>query len=133
VGGVDDMLAAVRILIVDDDSETCELLQRLLEGYGARVRTSTSAADALLRIDHETPDVLVSDITMPDRDGYDLVREIRRRPLERGGGVPAIALTALDGAEDKRAALTAGFQLHLRKPVEPETLVSAVAGLARAS
>jgi PAS domain S-box-containing protein len=124
-------LHALRVLVVDDDPDTCELLRRVLEDYGASVATATSVQDALSRWEARPPDVLVSDISMPDQDGYSLVREIRRKPADRGGAVPAIALTAFGRAEDQRAALEAGFQLHLRKPVEPYELVRRVAALGR--
>jgi CheY-like chemotaxis protein len=78
----------------------------------------------------ETPDVVLSDIAMPDRDGYDLIRTLRELPPLQGGDVPAIALTAYAREEDRLAALSAGFQIHLAKPVEPGELISSVAHLA---
>lgn len=119
------------MLVVDDDPDTCEVLRRLLEEFGAQVDTHTSVRDALAAWDAGPPDVLVSDIGMPEQDGYTLAREIRRRPDALGGQVPAIALTAFGRPEDRDAALQAGFHVHLRKPVEPDALVAAVARLAR--
>jgi PAS domain S-box-containing protein len=126
-------LEHLRIMVVDDDADTCELLRRVLEDYGADVHTATSVQDALARWTSEQPDVLVSDISMPEQDGYALVREVRRKPIEEGGAVPAIAVTAFGRPEDRRAALGAGFQAHLRKPVEPFDLVTAIASLHAAS
>ncbi len=125
-------LQSVDVLVVDDDADTCELLRRILEECGARVRTSTSAQSALEQWESAPPHVLVSDISMPERDGYSLVREIRRRPDAAGGHVPAIALTAFGRPEDQRAALDAGFQAHMRKPVEPADLVTTISELVRA-
>ena len=91
-----------------------------------------SAQEALAALPSLQPDVLVSDIAMPERDGYDLIKEVRRLPRDQGGEIPAIALTAYARGEDCARALACGFQLHLAKPVEPAELVAAVARLATA-
>jgi CheY-like chemotaxis protein len=92
--------------------------------------TAGSADEALEKFHHARPHVLVSDIAMAGRDGYDLIRAIREMPADRGGEVPAAALTAYAREEDRIRALNAGFQMHLAKPVEPAALTSAVAHLA---
>src|SRR5262249_15453758 len=102
-----------------------------LEEVGAKVCAVPSVTKALETMSEGTPDVLVSDIAMPDRDGYDLIRDIRSRAEDEGGNVPALALTAFARGEDCRRALLAGFQMHAAKPVEPEELVAMVAALAR--
>ncbi|MEW6272868.1 MAG: CHASE domain-containing protein, partial [Thermodesulfobacteriota bacterium] len=124
-------LAGLRVLVVDDDGETRELIKVILEEFGAEVcavASVTRALDALARL---RPDVLVSDIAMPERDGYDLIRHVRGLRDEEGGKIPALALTAFARSEDCRRALLAGFQMHAAKPVEPDELVSMVAALAR--
>jgi CheY-like chemotaxis protein len=124
-------LALLDVLVVDDDADTCELLRRVLEAFGAHVRTSQSVREALTQWDVAPPNVLVSDIGMPEQNGYALVRAIRRKSPENGGTVPAIALTAMARAEDRRKAEDAGFQLFFRKPIEPWDLVGAVYALGR--
>ncbi|HLO47791.1 MAG TPA: ATP-binding protein, partial [Kamptonema sp.] len=123
-------LAGVRILVVDDDADTCELIATVLGQCGAIVKTAASAKLALESMELITPDVLVSDIGMPDQNGYDLIRKVRELEAQRGGYIPAIALTAYARAEDRQLALQAGFQLHFPKPVEPAKLVAVLADLA---
>jgi len=101
---------------------------RLLERCGSEVRSSTSAAQALEIIERWQPNLLISDIGMPHEDGYALIRKVRALPAERGGQIPAVALTAYAGAEDRKRALEAGYQMHLPKPVDPAELTTAVAG-----
>ncbi len=123
-------LAGVRVLVVDDDAETCELVTRLLEQAGAFTATASSAEEALARLERFAADVLISDIGMPDRDGNELIREVRAF----GYGpdrLPAIALTALTRPEDRSRALLAGFQLHLGKPVGGSELIAAITSLRR--
>jgi CheY-like chemotaxis protein len=124
-------LAGLRVLVVDDDGETRDLIKVILEEFGAEVCTVPSVTRALDALERVRPDVLVSDIAMPERDGYDLIRHVRGLRDEDGGGIPALALTAFARSEDCRRALLAGFQMHAAKPVEPEELVSMVAALAR--
>jgi hypothetical protein len=105
------------------------MMRRFLEGYKAVVLTSGSASEALDVFKREKPDVVVSDIGMPERDGYELIRELRS--LEHGQNqTPAIALTAYARTEDRIKAINAGFQLHLSKPVEPAELITVVASVA---
>ncbi len=119
----------MRVLVVDDEPDARSLLRRLLEDCHAVVRTSASARDALDQIAAEPPDVLVSDIGMPGEDGYSLIRRVRALGAERGGNVPAVALTAYARSEDRVRAIRAGFQTHVVKPVEPAELITVVASL----
>ncbi len=122
-------LDGVRVLVVEDEPDTRELLRTLLERLGADVATAASCVEALRAFDDAPPDVLLSDIGMPEKTGYDLIREVRRRDGNAGGTVPAAALTAYAGADDRRRAVEAGFQLHLAKPVDPDRLAEVVASL----
>ncbi len=126
-------LAGLWALVVDDEADARELVATLLNQCGARVTTAASAAEAftLLREGEAgaRPDVLVSDIGMPDEDGYQLLRRVRALGREQGGSIPAIALTAFGRARDRIKALSAGFQTHIPKPVEPEELMMVIAGL----
>lgn len=124
-------LQRLRLLVVDDDPDTCEIIGAVLEAEGAEVRTCLSATSALELLDAWVPDVLVSDIAMPGEDGYTLMRKIRARNREAGGGMLAVALTAYGGNEDRLRALSAGFQLHIGKPVEPDRLVAIVASVVK--
>jgi signal transduction histidine kinase/CheY-like chemotaxis protein len=123
------VLAGLRILAVDDQEEVRDLLTEILVGYGASVITASSAAEALDAIRRELPDLLVSDLGMPDQDGYSLIQLIRALDDDRGGRVPAIALTAYAQSTDRLRALDAGFQSHMVKPVEPGELVMTIAAL----
>lgn len=107
-----------------------ELVRRLLEECGATVTTASSAAEALELVASVRPDVLVSDIGMPHQDGYELLRKLRRLPDAKLRQVPAVALTAFARSEDRLAALHAGYQMHVAKPVEPAELIASVASLA---
>ena len=100
------------------------------EHSGAQVRATASAPEALEAFRRDVPDVLISDIGLPGEDGYALMGKIRALPATEGGQVPALALTAYSGAEDRRKALAAGFQMHVPKPAEPAALVAKVAVLA---
>lgn len=120
-------LRGVRVLVVDDEHDTREVLSVMLARYGAEIRTAGSAAEAMEIYSQWQPDVLVSDIGMPEEDGYALIQQIRALPQENGADVPAIALTAFASAQDKERALSAGFQRHLAKPVEPVALAKNVA------
>ena len=123
-------LEGVSVLVVDDDTDARHLIATLLEERGARVRAVGSSDEALAALASEQPDVLVSDIEMPGQDGYSLMRTIRALPPERGGRVPAAALTAYARTEDRMQALLAGFHLHMPKPVQPAELAAVVASLA---
>jgi signal transduction histidine kinase/ActR/RegA family two-component response regulator len=124
-------LTGLRVLVVDDEADARALFTNVLEQCDARVRAVASAGTALTILERWRPDVLVSDIAMPGESGYVLMRRIRRLPPEAGGTIPALAVTAYAGAEDVKLALSAGFQAHVTKPVEPAALALAVGSLAR--
>jgi two-component system CheB/CheR fusion protein len=126
-------LAGVTVLAVDDEADAREALQHLLDGVGATTIVAGSTDEALVSFKKRRPDVIVSDIGMRGRDGYELLRAIRALPAGKGGGVPAIALTAYSTLEDRDRAMGAGFQLHLSKPVESARLIGAVAALVSGS
>jgi hypothetical protein len=123
-------LAGIQVLIVEDDDDARALVAKVLEGRGALVEAASSAREALDVLAKERIDVLLSDIEMPGTDGYQLIRELRLRPPQQGGSVPAAALTAYARTEDRLRALRAGFQMHLPKPVQPAELITVVASLA---
>jgi len=123
-------LARLRVLVVDDDADTVEVVRQVLEQAGADVVAAGSAREALDQLAARPPDVLLSDLGMPGVDGYALIRRVRGLDPARGGRVPAAALTARIEAEDRREALTAGYQVYLSKPIEPAELTAAVARLA---
>jgi len=123
-------LVGLRVLVVDDEADTCELLQAILEGCGAQVKTASSAAAALEAVKEEVFDVLVSDIGMPEEDGYSLLAKVRALGKERGSKVPAAALTAYASEADRIRVLQSGFQIHVPKPISPSELVAVVANLA---
>jgi PAS domain S-box-containing protein len=123
-------LSGVRILIVDDEPDSRALLRRLLEDCHASVLTAASAGEAIEILHRERPQVLLSDIGMPEQDGYDLIRAVRSWGPGQGGDVPAAAVTAFARDEDRRQAFQAGFQSHIAKPVDPSHLIAAVAHLA---
>lgn len=122
-------LTDVTVLAVEDEVDTLDLLTIILEAYGARVEGFTSANEALAVLSQGQPDVLISDIGMPGIDGYEFIRQVRKLPRDRGGQIPAIALTAYAGETDHEKALAAGFDLHISKPVEPDQIVEAIANL----
>jgi two-component system, chemotaxis family, CheB/CheR fusion protein len=121
-------LVDIRVLIVDDDPGTRDAVAEMLKGTGAEVRVVESAAEGLVAVEAFRPSVVLCDIAMPGEDGYSFIR--RLRALEGGGAVPAVALTALAGEEDRRRALSAGFQMHVSKPVDINRLTQAVVDLA---
>jgi CheY-like chemotaxis protein len=114
------------VLVVDDAPDALYFIVETLRRAGATVDSATSADEGLTLFRQHRPDVLISDIAMPDRDGYDLLRAIRELPPSLDGQVPAVALTAYAREEDRLRSLSAGFQVHLAKPVEPAAIVSAV-------
>jgi PAS domain S-box-containing protein len=126
-------LRGIRVLIVDDEPDARETLLEILEHCDAEVLAVGSADEALRELERFKPHVLLSDIGMPGEDGYALIRRVRELPPERGGRVPAAALTAFARGEDRRRALLAGFQMHVPKPVEVNELATVVATLARGS
>jgi predicted PurR-regulated permease PerM/ActR/RegA family two-component response regulator len=127
------VLSGTSVLLVDDDEEVRTALVELLKDAGARVFFARSAAEALSLLEQNRPDVLLSDLAMPEQDGFDLIRLIRALPPERGGAIAAGALSGYSTDEDRARSLAAGFQQHLSKPVDPIELIAAVRNLAAAS
>jgi CheY-like chemotaxis protein len=125
-------LRDLTVLVVDDDADARESLKIMLGSCGARVVACDGAMAALEEIERERPDILVSDIGLPEMDGYALISARRRHEAEVGAPfVPAVALTAYGRIEDRVRALEAGFQAHLIKPVEPDELVAVIRSLVR--
>jgi signal transduction histidine kinase len=118
------------ILLVDDEADSRELLNLVLGSCGAEVTTVGSASEAFRVIQDRKFDVIISDIGMPEEDGFSLISRLRELPAEKGGSIPAVALTAYARAEDRIQALRSGFQMHIAKPVEPSELIAVVANLA---
>jgi PAS domain S-box-containing protein len=123
-------LDGLRILVVDDDQDSLDLASAILSGAGAVVTTSRSAAEALELVRHGRPDVLISDIEMPGEDGYALIRKVRGLDRSSGGATPAVALTAYGRVEDRLRTISAGYSMHVPKPVQPVELTTIVASLA---
>ena len=122
-------LDGLLILVVDDEEDTRQLLTQSLTYYGATVITAASAAEGLTELTGKNPDVLVSDIGMPDEDGYSFIRKVRTVSDEKLKDIPAVALTGFARAQDRMRALSSGFQNHVAKPVEPDELVMVIASL----
>jgi CheY-like chemotaxis protein len=122
-------LAGIRVLVVEDEPDARDLIKRLLEKSNADVVVVSSVGEALGALEAARPDVILSDIGLPERDGYAFMRAIRQRGIR----IPAAALTALARSEDRTRALQAGYQTHIAKPVEPVELIAAVAALANAA
>jgi signal transduction histidine kinase/DNA-binding response OmpR family regulator len=122
-------LDGLKIMVVDDEEDARSLLVEVLSERGARVTSAESVAHALAQFALFAPDILVSDIGMPEADGYSLIRQVRRLTADEGGKIPAIALTAYARAEDVERAMEAGFQRHLAKPVNAERLITLIASL----
>ena len=129
--GEDRLRAGLSVLLVDDEEDAREALRLILQQNGMLVTTAASAREASELVERLQPDILLSDIAMPGEDGLSLIRRVRMLPLDRGGQVPAIALSAYAGAEDRRQALLAGFQRHMSKPVDPAQLLAVVAAMTR--
>jgi PAS domain S-box-containing protein len=119
-------LSGIKVLVVDDDADSREFVSFALELYGAEVITASSVFEALQIFVESKPNVLVSDIGMPEMDGYEFLRQIRNWASEQGGLIPAIALTAYAGEFNQRQAAAAGYQMHISKPVEPDALAAAI-------
>jgi len=126
----DVRLDGVRVMVVEDEQDVRDFLRMSLVHYGAEVTAFETSADALVAVEAQRPDVLVSDIGMPGEDGYAFIRRVRALGPDRGGQVPAAALTAYAKGEDGQRVLSAGFQVHLPKPVQPADLANVVATLA---
>jgi PAS domain S-box-containing protein len=125
----DEKLKGLRILVVEDDADTQELLKTVLRQHGAEVVAEGSAASAFAQFERAKPDVIISDIAMGGENGYHLIKRIRSLRPAAGGHIPAIALTAYASAADRRRALLAGFQTHLAKPIEPDDLLAVILSL----
>ncbi|MDT4952091.1 MAG: hypothetical protein QOJ02_229 [Acidobacteriota bacterium] len=123
-------LDGLRVLLVDDDQDTLQMLAVILTTYKATVQTTASSSEALEALQWFRPDVLVSDLAMPDDDGYSLISKIRELEAASGNKIPAVALTAYVRVEDRVRALSAGFNMFVPKPVEPTELITAIANLA---
>lgn len=126
-------LSGIRVLVVDDDSSARQMIATVLTQSGAEVKSCVSSSEALEAVSQWKPDVLMSDIGMPNEDGYALIQKVRRLKAECGGSVPAAALTAYAREEDRARSLREGFQIHVSKPVEPAELVAVVSGLVQQS
>ena len=123
------VLAGLRVLVVDDEYDTRQVISTVISQFGGEVIACASACEALEALQRFRPDILMSDIGMPGEDGYALIRQVRALPLDCGGATPAAALTAYARDEDRRRALSAGYQLHIAKPFSPQDLVTAVSSL----
>jgi CheY-like chemotaxis protein len=124
-------LAGLRVLVVDDEADAREIVSAILVQAGAEVATAASVPQAIDLIDQWMPDILISDIGMPNEDGYDLIRKVRTRSSDKQGQIPAIALTAYARTQDRLKVLSAGYQMHVPKPIEPIELATVVASLAK--
>ena len=124
-------LRGVSVLVVDEDPQQLAFLRDTLEPQGAVVVTASTLNEAMARLKRDAPDVLLSDLVLPGEDGLSLIRDIRRLDQRSGGATPACALTALARSEDRRRALSAGFQIHVAKPAAPSEIVKTVEWLAR--
>jgi CheY-like chemotaxis protein len=124
-------LEGLRVLIVDDEPDALEFLRFVLQRSRAEVAAASSTDEALRELESFRPHVIVSDIGMPGRDGYELVRSLRSLPPERGGKLPAVALTAYARTEDERRAIREGFQTHIPKPFEPSELLNTIVSLCK--
>jgi PAS domain S-box-containing protein len=124
-------LRGLRVLVVDDEEDARRLVGAILQDCGCRVTLASNVAEAMQKLLTSELDVLLSDIGMPEEDGYDLIEKVRALPRERGGEIPAAALTAYARPEDRRRMLNAGYSIHLAKPIEPAELVAVVTTLTR--
>lgn len=122
-------LEQIQVLLVEDHCDSRDSIKLLIEQTGAEVTAVASVKEALACLNHAAFHILVSDIAMPEADGYQLIRQIREKELQHGGTLPAIALTAYTKPEDQALALASGFQMHISKPVEPDILINAIAQL----
>jgi CheY-like chemotaxis protein len=124
-------LDGLHILVVEDDADGLELMSTVIERAGARATAVASVRAALEALESLRPDAVVSDIGLPSEDGYALIRQVRAREAERGGFLPAVALTGYVHAEERAQVLAAGFQVHIAKPVDLAELIAAIAAVAR--
>jgi CheY-like chemotaxis protein len=124
-------LTGISVLVVDDNDDAREILRAVLEAEGALIATAASAAEAFDYLDHAIPNMMLVDISMPVVNGFELLELLRLRPFERGGRVPAAALTGYISGEDRARANAAGFAAYLVKPVDPHELIAVVKSLSR--
>lgn len=124
-------LKGIKVMVVDDQADAIHLVKRILEDRGATVTACTSGVECLNCVPSLRPDVVITDIGMPDMNGYELIGKMRALSPEQGGRTPAVALTAFARSEDRRHAMLAGFDVHVAKPVEPGELAAVVSRLAR--
>jgi CheY-like chemotaxis protein len=122
-------LAGARVLVVDDEKDTLEIVSMLIRSHGAETQAAASAAEALERLADFRPDAVVSDLAMPGEDGHAFIRRVRALPADRGGAVPALALSAHVYGEDRDRALASGFDAFLPKPVGPRALIDCLRAL----
>jgi CheY-like chemotaxis protein len=127
-------LVGRRVLLVEDQADAREIIDAALQHYGVSVVNAASSREALAALDedilaHRLPDAIVSDIGLPDEDGYRLMEQLSSRPKSLGGKIPVIAVTAYGRPQDKRRALAAGFRMHLTKPITPGALAAAIASV----
>jgi PAS domain S-box-containing protein len=130
-GGLVPSLVGLRILVVDDEPDAREVVSLILVQAGALVTSAADVGHAIDLVDQWQPDLLISDIGMPGEDGYELIRQVRARSSDRRGQIPAIALTALGRSQDRLKVLSAGYQMHVSKPIEPIELVTVVASVTK--
>jgi PAS domain S-box-containing protein len=123
-------LGGVKVLVVDDEQDARKLIDRVLTGCAAEVFSAASAGEGLKLLQTHKPHVLISDIGMPEVDGFQFIRQVRALPSEAGGRTPAIALTAFARSEDRTRAMIAGYQVHIAKPIETQELLATVGSLA---
>jgi CheY-like chemotaxis protein len=124
------LLGGLAVLVVDDEEDAREIITQVLQDHGATVTTAATASEALRALATARPDVIISDIGMPEMDGYAFIRKVRTLPTIREARTPAVAVTAYARKEDAQRAFAAGFQMHVSKPVDPTQLVTLVANLA---
>jgi CheY-like chemotaxis protein len=127
--GVTPVLKGVTLLIVEDDLDSLDMLEAFLRYFGASVFRASSGFEGLQRLSEHVPDVIISDLNMPGMNGLEMMTTIRSLPAERGGLVPAIALTAMTDETTKQITLESGFQLHMGKPIAPDKLAHEAARL----
>jgi CheY-like chemotaxis protein len=123
-------LKGLRVLAVDDDLFSLELIEAILDPHGVQVITCTAAAEALACAQRELPDLIVADIAMPHEDGNSFIKQLRQLAPQQGGLIPAIAVSGYAREQDRRRALAAGFQLYLTKPIDPQEFLTTLAALA---
>jgi CheY-like chemotaxis protein len=123
-------LDGLRVLLVDDEPEARQIISTVITRTGAEVKACTSAHEALAKLMEWKPDVILSDIAMPDEDGYSFIGKVRSLPRDKGGDTPAAALTAYARDVDRRQALDAGYQMHIAKPIGASQLITMIARLA---